>query len=143
VTAAPAAVTVNLDGFSKDVLPSFLGISHEWVDVSELVDPEAIQLLKDLAAYGTGPLVLRVGGGSTDLQKQVPDGSVWDTLRQLNQEIGMKFILGVNFEAGNWELARQQVEAIRKELPGDSVLGLELGNEVCSAACLVSVVVLL
>lgn len=50
------SVAVNLDGWAKEVPSSFLGISHEWVDVDELTDPEALLLLKDLQAYGTGTL---------------------------------------------------------------------------------------
>jgi hypothetical protein len=42
----------------------------------------------------------------------------------------MKFILGVNFMEGNWELTKSQVEAIWRELPAESVLGIEIGNEV-------------
>jgi hypothetical protein len=37
----------------------------------------------------TGPLVLRIGGGSTDLLKTIPDWRVWDTLRQLHNESGV------------------------------------------------------
>jgi hypothetical protein len=50
----PASIRLDLDGWSKTVPPSFLGISHEWNDVDELVEPEVWQLLKDLQAYGTG-----------------------------------------------------------------------------------------
>ena len=32
--------------------------------------------------------MLRIGGGSTDIQRDVPDKAVWDTLRQLNSEMG-------------------------------------------------------
>jgi hypothetical protein len=49
-----ATLSVNVDGWSKQVPGSFLGISHEWVAAEELADPDTLQLLKDLAAYGTG-----------------------------------------------------------------------------------------
>ncbi|GBF89859.1 hypothetical protein Rsub_02563 [Raphidocelis subcapitata] len=127
--ANQASVWLDMDGWAKIVPPSFLGISHEWNDVDELVEPEAWQLLKDLQAYGTGPLVLRIGGGSTDLLKTIPDWRVWDTLRRLHNESGMVFILGINFEAGDWSLTNGQLQAIRRELPQAAVLAVELGNE--------------
>lgn len=51
---ARANLTIDLGGWSKPVPPSFLGVSHEWVNVQELADPEALQLLRDLGAYDTG-----------------------------------------------------------------------------------------
>jgi hypothetical protein len=165
--AARAAAFVDLDAPSKTVPASFVGISHEWLDVEELVDPEIFQLLLDLQSYGNGgrtgravggaarggvgaaralqrgaagtrrwraggdgmraprrgrrapvlparspglpqpdaplrlshtrarrhpphagPLVLRIGGGSTDIQRQVPGPAVWETLRRLHKEAG-------------------------------------------------------
>lgn len=69
----------------------FLGISHEWTNIEELNHGGSyLQLLKDLTAYGSGPLVLRVGGGSTDLQRDVPPESTWQQLEQLHQATGEK-----------------------------------------------------
>ncbi|KIY98881.1 hypothetical protein MNEG_9078 [Monoraphidium neglectum] len=124
-----ATLSVNVDGWSKQVPGSFLGISHEWVAAEELADPDTLQLLKDLAAYGTGALVMRIGGGSTDLQRTVPGPRVWAALRKLHQETGAVFILGINFLAEDFQLTQRQMQAIRRELPNDAVLAIELGNE--------------
>ncbi|KAI8464316.1 MAG: glycoside hydrolase superfamily [Monoraphidium minutum] len=123
------SASVDLDGWGKDVPPDFLGISHEWTGVEELADPEFLQLFQDLAAYGTGPLVLRVGGGSTDQQLEVPAAHVWEALRAVNRKIGATFILGINFESGDAGLTRRQLEAVRRELPHEAVAAVELGNE--------------
>ena len=126
---ARASISVDLGGWSKPVADGFLGISHEWVDVDELIDPAALQLLKDLAAYGTGPLSLRIGGGSTDLQRDVPGPAAWGALRRLHAELGAALILGINFEAGDASLTRRQYDALRRELPAAAVAAVELGNE--------------
>lgn len=47
-----------------------------------------LQLLKDLTAYGSGPLVVRVGGGSTDKQADVPPESTFKALRELHNVTG-------------------------------------------------------
>lgn len=68
---------------------SFLGISHEWTNVEELNHGGSyLQLLKDLTAYGSGPLVVRVGGGSTDKQAEVPPESTFKALRELHNVTG-------------------------------------------------------
>ena len=50
---------------------------------------EYIRLLLDMAAYGTGPLILRVGGSSTDFMKAVSPQSHWDTFKTLVQQAGV------------------------------------------------------
>jgi hypothetical protein len=42
----------------------------------------------------------------------------------------MLFIIGINFEAGDWDITYQQYRALRRELPAEAVLAVELGNEV-------------
>lgn len=71
---------------------SFLGISHEWTNVEELNHGGSyLQLLQDLTAYGSGPLVLRVGGGSTDLLAGIPPASTWKALEELHNRTGVSF----------------------------------------------------
>jgi hypothetical protein len=50
--------------------------------------------------------------------------------RRTTHAAGIVFILGINFEAGDWSLTNSQLKAIRQELPPGSVLAVELGNEV-------------
>eukprot|EP00775_Hariotina_reticulata_P005212 gene5212-5450_t len=109
---------------------TYLGISHEWTNVEELNHGGTYQrLLEDLTAYGGGPLVLRVGGGSTDKQYQPPSQTVFDSLKTLHDETGMLFIFGINWKHRDITLARNQMEAIKAKMPTGSVLSIELGNE--------------
>lgn len=72
------------------VIPqSFMGFSHEWPYVEELYTiPQYMEIIKLLQSYGSGPLVLRVGGGSTDKQDFVPGQQVWQALSKLNAATG-------------------------------------------------------
>jgi hypothetical protein len=85
--------TVALDPAAKgaSIPADFLGISHEWTNVEELNHGGSyLQLLKDLSAYGSGSLVVRVGGGSTDMQRSLPPASTWGQLRQLHKATGVQ-----------------------------------------------------
>lgn len=76
------------DSFS--IPNTFLGISHEWTNLEEFYTKGGtyLQLIKDLTAYGGGPLVLRVGGGSTDKQTALPSQDTWKGLKQLQYATG-------------------------------------------------------
>lgn len=69
---------------------SFLGISHEWTNLDEFYTERGsyLRLIKDLTAYGGGPLVLRVGGGSTDKQSALPLQATWQGLKALQESTG-------------------------------------------------------
>jgi hypothetical protein len=84
---ATASITPSVRGFG--IPKTFLGISHEWTNVEELNQPGAyLQLIQDLVAYGGGPLVVRVGGGSSDQQTAPAPASTWNELRQLQYKTG-------------------------------------------------------
>lgn len=86
-TWATAVVNPKIQGYG--IASTFLGISHEWTNIQELNQPGNYQqLLRDLTAYGGGPLVLRVGGGSTDMQTALPPPSVFSELKQLQYSTG-------------------------------------------------------
>eukprot|EP00878_Enallax_costatus_P015471 GHUV01016205.1.p1 GENE.GHUV01016205.1~~GHUV01016205.1.p1 ORF type:complete len:352 (+),score=61.74 GHUV01016205.1:183-1238(+) len=109
---------------------SFMGFSHEWPYVEELYDvPQYLSIIKMLQSFGSGPLVLRVGGGSTDKQVTVPEPRVWQALSKLHEATGMKFILGLNFFYNNVALARAQMDAAKAGLPQGSIMSFEIGNE--------------
>lgn len=83
--------TVNVDPGTvvRGIPRTFLGISHEWTNLEELNHGGSyLQLLRDLTAYGGGPLVLRIGGGSTDKQTSPAPRSTWDQLRALQHATG-------------------------------------------------------
>jgi hypothetical protein len=99
--------------------------------VEDLPDiPGYADLLRQLAAPGGGPPVVRVGGGSTDLQRFVPDDRVWDALNRLHAATGVKYIIGLNLEAGDPQLSKRQMQAAEAKLTPGSVLSFEIGNEV-------------
>jgi hypothetical protein len=88
-TTAWATVAVDPTVTGAAIPSSFLGISHEWTNVEELNHGGSyLQLLQDLTAYGSGPLVVRVGGGSTDKLTTVPPQSTWVALKQLHEATG-------------------------------------------------------
>ena len=123
-------VRVEVDHNTLTIPPSFLGISQEWSQLGKLTESEAmVRLLGQLAAYDTGPLVLRVGGSSADIQTWVPQAEVWQGLSRLYREIGMRFILDLNLAAADVELTKRQQKAALTQLPAGSILSFEVGNE--------------
>jgi hypothetical protein len=120
-----------VDTGSITIPKSFMGMSHEWNHIEEIYDmPEYKDVIQLLNSYGGGPHVMRVGGGSTDLQTTVPGSNVWNSLAALYRETGTRYILGLNFEKGDVELARRQMQAALNGLPADAIISFEIGNEV-------------
>ncbi|KAF6257756.1 glycoside hydrolase superfamily [Scenedesmus sp. NREL 46B-D3] len=125
---ATASITPSARGFG--IPKTFLGISHEWTNVEELNQAGSyLQLIQDLTAYGGGPLVVRIGGGSTDRQTAPAPASTWNALRQLQYKTGVMYIFGLNFKKGDVGLAKSQMDTIFKEIPSYSIMSFELGNE--------------
>jgi hypothetical protein len=83
-----------IDPDSRDqpvIPPSFLGLSHEWPYVEEMsTQPKYMEMMNYLTSFGTGPLSVRVGGGSTDIQDFVPPDAVWDSLAALTKGTGAR-----------------------------------------------------
>lgn len=112
-----------------------MGFSHEWPYVEELYTiPQYTEVIKLLQSYGSGPLVLRIGGGSTDKLITVPGQEVWDALSKLHKEVGMRYIVGLNFLKNDQDLSRRQMDAAINGLPKGSIMSFEIGNEVGRAA---------
>ncbi len=110
---------------------SFLGISCEWIDIDMLgAHPDYITLLRKLSSYGGGPLSVRIGGGSTDMLLDVPGQNVWKALSDVQYQLGVNYIVGLNFMHMDIELARRQMQAAQAGLPQGSIIAFELGNEV-------------
>lgn len=59
-----------------------------------------------------------------------PHGQVWDSLAKLNKGTGAKYIIGVNLEDGDADLALKQAQAALDNLPPGSIETFEVGNEV-------------
>jgi hypothetical protein len=114
---------------------TFLGFSHEWTGAPTLMgspstgtNPIYRQLVKNLLAYGGGPLIVRIGGNSTD-ETGAPVAGVVAPMAQLATDIGAKFTLGVNLGSDNVSLAAQQAAAYIPAMPAGSLLAIEIGNE--------------
>lgn len=117
-------------GAVGSVPQSFMGISHEWPHVEEMADqPKYADMLKYLSSFGGGPLSIRIGGGSTDMLSTVPGPEVWSSLKRLHEATGAKFIIGVNLEDGDPELAAKQMAAAKAALPAAAIESFEIGNE--------------
>src|SRR5437763_2757102 len=61
-----ATVTADLHRLGPTVPQSFVGFSDEYTVAPRHLTPQIAQLFDDVAAYGGGPPVYRLGGGSTD-----------------------------------------------------------------------------
>jgi hypothetical protein len=135
--AAFSAVSVlDVDKLGPVIPQSFMGLSHEWPQIEELaIQPQYTDVIKLLQSYGSGPLSLRVGGGSTDHQKTVPGPAVWNALSKIHQDTGMKYIIGLNFYDQDTTLAKNQMDAAKKGLPAQAIQSFEIGNEVRCKCC--------
>jgi hypothetical protein len=130
------ASTVLLNTKPVDSIPtSFLGFSHEWGVAETLMGDKANgvntsyrTLVSTLADAMGGPLVLRVGGGSTDTSGTATAATVQPFI-ELAQAENVKFILGVNLGSNDLPLAEQQAGLFIASVPSSSLLALEIGNE--------------
>jgi Glycosyl hydrolase family 79 C-terminal beta domain len=116
------------------IQPSFLGFSHEWTSPPVLMglpgntNPVYRQLVKNLTAYGGGPLLIRIGGNSTD-KTTAPTTGVVAPMAQLFTDLGEKFTLGVNLGSDDVALAAQQAQYYVANMPAGSLEAIEIGNE--------------
>jgi PKD repeat protein len=113
---------------------SFLGFSHEWSGPPVLMglpgntNPIYRQLVKNLTAFGGGPLLIRIGGNSTD-KTAAPTTGVVAPMAQLYTDLGAKFTLGVNLGSDDVTLAAQQAQYYLANMPTGSLEAIEIGNE--------------
>jgi hypothetical protein len=127
----------------------FLGLSFEYgaletyagADPAAL-DPVFVQLLRNLAPAPGQPLVLRIGGNSTDATwwpvkgMSRPDGVSYaltpgwlaDT-RALAAALPAQLIMGVNLAAGRPRLAGAEAQAFLRGIGPNYVSAFEVGNE--------------
>jgi Glycosyl hydrolase family 79 C-terminal beta domain len=133
--SAIATASINLSPPGSTIPPTFIGFSHEWSAGPTLMGSRASgtnpiyrQLVENLLAYGAGPMVIRIGGNSTDATG-APQPGVLDPYAQLATDLGARFILGVNLGAGDVSLASDQANAYVRGMPADSLVAIEIGNE--------------
>jgi hypothetical protein len=127
----------------------FLGLSLEYSALEAYtgadpaaLDPVFVQLLRNLAPSPGQPIVLRIGGNSTDatwwpVRGQHPPAGVTYALtpawvaeaRALAGAVGAQLILGVNLAAGRPGLASAEAQALLSGIGSPFVAALEIGNE--------------
>ncbi len=112
-----------------------MGLSHEWGTAQTMMGDSATgvdniyrQLLRNLVAYGSGPIYLRIGGDSTDKTGE-PTSTTAQPFAELANALGVKFFLGVNLGADNVNLAVDQAKAYVSQMPAGSLDAIEIGNE--------------
>jgi hypothetical protein len=109
--------------------------SHEWFDAQKMMGSSRTgvntiyrRLLLNLTSYGSGPIVLRIGGNSSDHTHE-PTPSVVEPFAEVAEATGARFIPGLNLGHGDPGLAARQATAYLAGMPRGSILGFELGNE--------------
>jgi hypothetical protein len=114
---------------------TFMGFAHEWGSAQAImgdsttgVDRIYRQLLQNLTSYGSGPIILRIGGNSTD-ETVEPSATTAQPFAELANAIGVRFYLGVNLRDKNVDLAVDQAKAYVSQMPVGSLEGIEIGNE--------------
>lgn len=147
----PSTVYATVDqGPSGTPLPAgFLGLSLEYTALDAYtganaasVDPVFVQLLRNLASPAGQPLVLRVGGDSTDatwwpVAGLTPPAGVRYALtpawlasaRALAGAVPAKLILGLNLAANRPRLSAAEASALLSGIGPDDIDAFELGNE--------------
>ncbi len=117
-------------------IPSnFMGLSHEWGTAQSMMGDSVVgvdqiyrQLLQNLTAYGSDPIVLRIGGGSTDHTHE-PTPATVRPVAELATALGTPFYLGVNLGSDDVNLAVDQARAYVSRMPAGSLSAIEIGNE--------------
>lgn len=95
-TSSPPSFTSathsHMDRSLWQITQRFMGISREWQHVQDInAIPGHKGLLRLFSSYGGGPLVVSVGGSSTDKQDFVPSAAVFGALKQVG--VGAVYVL--------------------------------------------------
>jgi hypothetical protein len=129
-----AQVTIGTTNVAS-IQGNFLGFSHEWYDAQTNMGSAETgintiyrQLLRNLSAYGSGPVNIRIGGNSTDTSVE-PTPTTVTPFAELATAMGNQFELGVNMGADNVNLAVDQATNFVANMPAGSISAIEIGNE--------------
>jgi hypothetical protein len=134
-TELPLATVQVASKPGREIPANFMGFSHEWGNARWFLGSSRVgenriyrQLLANLTAYGSGPIVLRIGGNSTDATREPTTDFILPFV-DLARSTGSHFLLGVNLGAGDPELAARQAQLYLAQMPPGSVDEIEIGNE--------------
>jgi len=131
-----AQATISLNP-GRTIPADYSGIAYEWTAARYIAGAASTgkneiyrQLLRNLAQYGNVPIIIRIGGDSTDsvtALQNVDLESINDLYTDMNGQV--KFMLGINMGSDSTTIATNEVNAIRSAIPASAIVGLEMGNE--------------
>ena len=116
----------------------FMGFSLEWGEAKPMMGTPATgtnpifrQLIRNLVQDGGGPIVIRIGGNSTDSVETngEPSPAEISAYGQLHHDTGAQFYLSVNLASNDVGLPARQAQYFLKNMPAGSIESIELGNE--------------
>lgn len=117
---------------------NFLGMSYEWGDSAWVMGWPSVknntiyrQLLKNLMAGHDAPMIIRIGGGTTDTTTWPtdPTNSGFPAYASLATDMNVHFVFGVNLAADNVDMATAQAQFYVSQMPVGTVDAIEIGNE--------------
>lgn len=118
-----------------DIPTNFLGLAHDWGPAQKMMGTTDLgknqiyrTLLRTLGTNMNGPIVLRIGGGNTDLSGPATPDTV-EPFVELAQDLKTDFILGVNLGANDLSLAEEQAATFTSAMPSTALMAVEIGNE--------------
>jgi len=134
-TGVIATAIVN-SGTAVTKIPSdFMGFSHEWGVAENLMGQASTgvntiyrQFINSLSTNMGGPIVIRIGGNTTDTSGTATAAMI-TPFAELAKAENVKFILGVNLGSNEVSLAQQQASTITANLPSTAITAIEIGNE--------------
>lgn len=149
--SSPSTLYASVDGGPTGTArpAGFLGLSFEYSALEAYtgadpaaVDPVFVQLLRNLAPAPGQPVVLRIGGNSTDTTwwpvKGMPRPRgvryaltpTWlAAVRALTSAVPAQLIMGVNLAAGRPRVAGAEAQAFLSGIGPSYVTDFEVGNE--------------
>jgi len=130
------ATTILSAETPADTIPTnFLGFSHEWGSAQTMMGNNSLgvnniyrKLVGNLTSNMDGPLVVRIGGVSTDKTGSATAATI-APFAELAQASDVQFILGVNLGSNNISLAEEQAKTFLSGLPRSALAAVEIGNE--------------
>lgn len=133
-----ATFTVDTRQTGETIPRTFLGFSHDWGQYEAMmgtpangVNPIYRQLIANLFEYGGGPVVMRIGGNSTDLLEAdgEPNPKEISAYSQFSKDANAQFYLSVNLGSNDTGLPARQARYFIDNMPTSSLKAIEIGNE--------------
>jgi Glycosyl hydrolase family 79 C-terminal beta domain len=133
-----ASIAIDASQTGYPISRTFLGLSHDWSEAKDMMgipatgtNPIYRQLVRNLYANGGGPVVIRIGGSSTDLSEfnGEPNASEISAYAQFSRDTNAQFYLSVNLGTSDVGLPVRQAQYFVDNMPRASLKAIEVGNE--------------